>query len=51
LKYILYNRYCMIDHDIDAGPCSRGRAQTQALPPKCLDESFAFQYVNLMPQG
>ena len=41
----------LIDHDIDAGPCSRGRAQTQALPAKCLDESFAFQCVNLVPQG
>ncbi len=41
----------MIYHDIDAGPCSRGRAQTQAFPAKCLDESFAFQYENLVPQG
>ncbi len=39
----------MIDHDIDAGPYSWGRAQTQALPAKCLDESFAFQCVNLVP--
>ncbi len=52
VKYIyvfLYNWYYMID--IDAGPCSKGRAQIQAFPAKCLDESFAFQYVNLVPQG
>ncbi len=51
--FFLYNWYCMIDHDImiDAGPCSRGRAQTQAFPSKCLDESFAFQCVNLVPQA
>ena len=47
--FSLYDRYRMID--IDAGPCSRGRAQTQALPAKCLDESFAFQCVILVPQG
>ncbi len=50
--FSLYDRYCMID--TDAGPCSRGRgrrAQTQAFPAKCLDESFAFQCVNLVPQG
>ncbi len=46
--FSLFNRYCMIN--IDAGPCSRGRAQTQAFP-LCLDESFAFQCVNLVPQG
>ncbi len=44
--FSLYDRYCMID--IDAGPCSRGRAQTQVFLAKCLDESFAFQCV---PQG
>ncbi len=47
--FSLYDQYCMID--IDAGPCSRGTAQIQAFPAKCLDESFAFQYVNLVPQG
>ncbi len=51
--FFLYNRYCMID--IFAGqwqtPCSQGRAQTQAFPSKCLDERFAFQCVNLVPQG
>jgi hypothetical protein len=50
-RFSLYDWYCMID--IDAGPslCSRGRAQTQAFPDKCLDESFAFQCVKLVPQG
>ncbi len=48
--FSLYNPYCMIDHDIDAGQCSRGRAQTQAFPAKCLDKSFVFQCVNLVPQ-
>ncbi len=51
--FSLYNRYCMIY--IFAGlwqtQCSWGRAQTQAFPAKCLDESFAFQCVYLVPQG
>ncbi len=47
--FFLYDRFCMID--IDAGPCSGGRAQTQAFPAKCLDECFSFQCVNLVPQG
>jgi hypothetical protein len=47
--FSLYDRYCMID--IDAGPCHQGRAQTQAFPAQILDGSFAFQCVNLVPQG
>ncbi len=51
----------MINHDvmIDADLCSRGTAQTQAFPAKCLDESFNvltscpkhIQCVNLLPQA
>jgi hypothetical protein len=47
--FSLYDRHCIIN--IDAGPYSRSRAQTQAFPAKCLDESFAFQCVNRVPQG
>ncbi len=33
------------------GPWRRGPAPTQAFPFECLDESFAFQWVNFVPEG
>jgi hypothetical protein len=41
----------MIDHDIDAGPCSQGRVQIQAFPTKCLDESLYFNVLTSCPKN
>ncbi len=49
--FSLDDQYCIMMIDIDAGLCSQARAQTQAFPTQCLDESFAFQCVNLVPQA
>ncbi len=49
--FFLCNRYCMIDHDIDAGPCSRGRAQTQAFPPNAWINFLYFNALTSCPKS
>jgi hypothetical protein len=39
-----------IDHDIDAGPFSRGRAQTQALPPNAWMKVLHFNVLTSFPK-
>ncbi len=46
--FSLYDRYCMIN--IDAGPCSRGRAQKQALPQNTWMKVFHFNVLTSCPK-